>query len=482
MKIPQLVTALLLSTMAVQAEVILPNTISSNMVLQQNSNARVWGKASKNAKVSISGSWNNNTITVEADKNGNFIAELPTPGGSFTAYEVTFKDLKDGKTTKIDNILIGEVWLASGQSNMQMPLKGFGGCCVEGGWDEIAFSDREANHVRFIAQEPKHSYEPLYDLDRTWQVPSAATATEFSAVAWHFAKNLAHSLNIPVGIVQIAYGGTKVESWMNEENLHKHGYSTKKEDIDKANYDYEKILLPYYAMFTPARNFTVKGIIWYQGESNVGASNFEPLMKDMVAQWRSEMGLGDIPFYMVEIAPYYYGPDNASALLRESQYKLSKEIPNCGLVSTCDLVLPQEKFNIHPRQKKTVGQRLAWMALHRTYNQYTFMHSGPTYKTFYVEGNEAFVEFDNLQMGICSNYMIEGFDVAGDDRVFHRADSVWLKWQTNHVVVSSKKVSKPVAVRFCFRDFSHGSLYGGAFLPAYPFRTDNWNDAKYAEE
>lgn len=482
MKVPQILTALLFCGMAANAEVKLPNTISSNMVIQQNTNARVWGSATKNAKVEISMSWTSQKVVVTADKDGKFLAGIPTPAGSFYPQKVDFKDMKDGKVTSIDNVLIGEVWIASGQSNMQMPLKGFPGCCVEDGWEEITFSDREAGHVRFLSQNTRHSYVPLDDLDEKWTVPSAAVATEYSAAAWHFAKNLSHALNVPVGIVSIAYGGTKVESWMSEELLHKHGYSTRKEDIDKVEWDYEKILLPYNAMFCPVRNVTAKGIIWYQGESNVGAGNFEPLMKDMVALWRKDLGLGDIPFYMVEIAPYYYGPGNAAAILRESQYKLSKEIPNCGLVSTCDLALPMEKFNIHPRNKKAVGQRLAWMALNKTYGKHMYMASGPTYKTFYVEGSEAFVEFDNLQMGICSNYMIEGFDIAGNDHVFHRADSVWLKWQTNHVVVSSKKVAKPVAVRFCFRDFSHANLFGGAFLPAYPFRSDDWTDAKYAEE
>ncbi|MCQ2251429.1 MAG: sialate O-acetylesterase [Bacteroidales bacterium] len=482
MKIPQILSALMLCSMAAHAEVKLPNTIASNMVIQQNTNARVWGTASKNARVEVRASWSDAAVSVSANSDGFFLAQLPTPAGSFQPQTITFKDMKDGKTTSISNVLIGEVWIASGQSNMQMPLKGFPGCCVEDGWEEITFSDREADHVRFITQYPKHSYEPLSDLDGTWTVPSAASATEYSATAWHFAKNLSHALNVPVGIVSIAYGGSKVESWMNADNLRKHGYSTDRADIDKVSEEYLKILLPYNAMFCPVRNVTARGIIWYQGESNVGAQNFEPLMKDMVAQWRQELGLGDIPFYMCEIAPYYYGPDNPAALLRESQYKLSKEIPNCGLVSTCDLALPQEKFNIHPRQKKQVGQRLAWMALHNTYGRDMYMSTGPTYKTFYVEGAEAFVEFSNLQMGICSNYMIEGFDIAGDDHVFHRADSVWLKWQTNHVVVSSKKVAKPVAVRFCFRDFSHANLFGGGFLPAYPFRTDNWTDARYAEE
>ena len=456
------------------AEIKLPNIIGSNMVLQQNTGVRIWGVANKNAKVEITLSWNGNKVTAVADADGKFSTTLPTPSATFEPQNIVLKDRSDNKSLTLGNILIGEVWLASGQSNMQMPLKGFPGCCVEDGFEEIIFSDLEQNNVRFFTVPLKHSYNLEEDVDAVWTVPSADVATEYSAVAWHFAKNLSHALNVPVGIVVAAYGGTKVESWMNKSLLEAHGISTKKEDIENVEYEYEKILLPYNAMFWPIRNYTYKGIIWYQGESNVGRPDFEPLMKDMVKLWRSEIELGDIPFYMVEIAPFYYGENNDAARLREMQFRLSNEIPNSGLVSTCDLVLPQERHNIHPRQKKLVGQRLAWMALNKTYDKKMFMASGPTYKELIVKGNEAFVGFDNLQMGICSNYMIEGFEVAGEDRVFYEADSVWLRWQTNHVVVSSKKVAKPVAVRYCYKDFSHGTLYGGGFLPAYPFRTDNW--------
>ena len=456
------------------AEIKLPNIIGSNMVLQQNTGVRIWGVANKNAKVEITLSWNGNKVTAVADADGKFSTTLPTPSATFEPQNIVLKDRSDNKSLTLGNILIGEVWLASGQSNMQMPLKGFPGCCVEDGFEEIIFSDLEQNNVRFFTVPLKHSYNLEEDVDAVWTVPSADVATEYSAVAWHFAKNLSHALNVPVGIVVAAYGGTKVESWMNKSLLEAHGISTKKEDIENVEYEYEKILLPYNAMFWPIRNYTYKGIIWYQGESNVGRPDFEPLMKDMVKLWRSEIELGDIPFYMVEIAPFSYGENNDAARLREMQFRLSNEIPNSGLVSTCDLVLPQERHNIHPRQKKLVGQRLAWMALNKTYDKKMFMASGPTYKELIVKGNEAFVGFDNLQMGICSNYMIEGFEVAGEDRVFYEADSVWLRWQTNHVVVSSKKVAKPVAVRYCYKDFSHGTLYGGGFLPAYPFRTDNW--------
>ena len=456
------------------AEIKLPNIIGSNMVLQQNTAVRIWGVANKNAKVEITLSWNGNKVTAVADANGKFSATLPTPSATFEPQNIVLKDRSDNKSLTLGNILIGEVWLASGQSNMQMPLKGFPGCCVEDGFEEIIFSDREQNNVRFFTVPLKHSYNLEENVDAVWTVPSADVATEYSAVAWHFAKNLSHALNVPVGVVVAAYGGTKVESWMSKSLLEAHGISTKKEDIENVEYEYEKILLPYNAMFWPIRNYTYKGIIWYQGESNVGRHDFEPLMKDMVKLWRSEIALGDIPFYMVEIAPFYYGESNDAARLREMQFRLSNEIPNSGLVSTCDLALPQERHNIHPRQKKPVGQRLAWMALNKTYDKKMFLASGPIYKELIVEGNEAYVGFDNLQMGICSNYMIEGFEVAGEDRVFYEADSVWLRWQTNHVVVSSKKVAKPVAVRYCYKDFSHGTLYGGGFLPAYPFRTDNW--------
>ncbi|MBQ5539753.1 MAG: sialate O-acetylesterase, partial [Bacteroidales bacterium] len=157
----------------------------------------------------------------------------------------------------------------------------------------------------------------------------------------------------------------------------------------------------------------------------------------------------------------------------------AKEVKNCGLVTTSDLALPQERYNIHPRQKKAVGQRLAALALNKTYGYETFITSGPVFKELIVEKNEAFVGFDNLQMGICSNYMIDGFEIAGEDKKFYPADSVWLRWQTNHVVVSSKKVEKPVAVRYCFKDFYTGNLlYGGGMIPAYPFRTDDWDDVK----
>ncbi len=472
------IAAMLLSSSIANAEVKLPNIIGSNMVLQQNTQVRLWGTAEKNSKVEVKVSWDNNTFTTQSNKEGKFEIKIPTQNSSFDAQTITFTDTKDKKSTTLNNILIGEVWLASGQSNMQMPLKGFPGCFVKDGWEEIMNSKQEENNIRFFSLPTKHSYQQEEDIDAKWTVPCPEAATEYSATAWHYAKSLSHALNCPVGIVNAAYGGTKVESWLSKELLESYGLSTKKEDIENTTEEYLRILLPYNAMFWPVHNFTYKGIIWYQGCSNVGEhKTFLPRMKDLIKLWREKIDLGNIPFYMVEIAPYNYGSGDAP-FLREAQYKVAQEVENCGIISTSDLVLPQEYYNIHPRNKKEVGQRLAFLSLNKTYNKGMYVYSGPTYKEIIIEKSEAFIGFDNIMMGICSNYMLEGFEIAGEDRVFHKADSVWVRWQTNHVAVSSKKVEKPVAVRYCFKDFAHGNLYGGAMMPAFPFRTDNWDDVK----
>lgn len=278
-----ILTLLTAASLTAQAEVRLPNIIGSDMVVQQNTNVRFWGKAQKNATVEVLVSWNSEKFVSKADKNGNFQIEIPTKDFTFEAQTVEFTDLSDKKVTKLENILIGEVWLASGQSNMQMPLKGFPGCNIEDGFEEIMFSDKEAERVRFFTVPLKHSYNLEEDVDAKWTVPNAKNSTEYSAVAWHYAKAISHALGCPVGIVSAAYGGTLVESWMSKELLEKHGVSTKKEDIENVEWEYEKILLPYNAMFWPIHKFTYKGVIWYQGCSNVGKhKTYYQRLKDMI--------------------------------------------------------------------------------------------------------------------------------------------------------------------------------------------------------
>lgn len=458
------------------AKVTLGPVISDNMVLQQQTNARIYGKADPGSKITVTPSWNNKAYTTTTDRTGEWCLAVETPEGGFTPYTIT---ISDGEPLTLNNVLVGEVWLASGQSNMEMPLKGFGGCCLEGGYDEIANSRQSADKVRFFTVPLTQSYELLDTVNAKWTVPSPETSPEYSALAWHYAKQMAEVLNVPVGIVSAAYGGAKVESWSPRELL----VNYPDVSLDPKNIEpivhYHRPMLMYNAMFNPIKNYTYKGIIWYQGCSNVPTySTYAERLAAMVKLWRDEIGLGDIPFYAVEIAPYQYGDPaekGRAPFLREAQWKSIELIPNSDMISINDLVKPYERFNIHPADKTTAGHRLCDLALNKTYGKKQFLAGSPKYKSHRFVDGAAWVSIDSPNYGICRNYDIQGFEIAGPDKVFHPADSVWLHWQTNEMVVSSKNVPNPVAVRYCFRDFLPGNLHGGNYLPLIPFRTDDWD-------
>ncbi|MDE5665072.1 MAG: sialate O-acetylesterase [Duncaniella sp.] len=477
MKTSILTISLAFLTLAAESEAkVRPaSLITDNMVLPQNSNARIYGTADPGAEITVIPSWNNKTYTTSTDRTGEWSLAVETPAGGFTPYSIT---ISDGEPLTINNVLIGEVWLASGQSNMQMPLKGFPGCCTLGGYDEIASASDEAGKVRFFTVPLTQSYTPLDTVAASWTVPSPDTAPEYSALAWHFAKRMSDVLNVPVGIVSAAYGGAKVESWTPRDMLEKYpDVSLDPKDIEPIVH-YHRPMLMYNAMFNPIKNYTYNGIIWYQGCSNVATyDTYAERLAAMVKRWRDDIGIGDIPFYAVEIAPYEYGDptENGKApLLREAQWKAVGMIPNSAMISTNDLVEPYERFNIHPADKAAVGKRLCDLALNKTYGKKQFPIESPRYKSHRFMDGAAWVAIDSPSDGICRNYMIEGFEVAGADRVFHPADSVWLHWQTNEMVVSSKNVPNPVAVRYGWRDFLPGNLHAGNYLPLIPFRTDDW--------
>ena len=451
--------------------------IGDNMVLQQNTEARIYGKADPGSQISVTPSWSGKTYTASTDRTGRWSLAVETPEGSFKPYEIV---ISDGEPITIGNVLIGEVWLASGQSNMEMPLKGFGGCNVKGGYDEIADAAASADKVRFLTVPLTQSYEPKETVDAEWRVPSPETAPDFSATAWYFANRLAKVLQVPVGIVSDAYGGAKVESWTPRDILETYpDVSLDPKDIEKEVH-YWRPMLMYNAMFNPVKDYTYKGIIWYQGCSNTSTyPTYAERLAKMVERWRAEIGLGDIPFYAVEIAPYQYDnpiEQGKSAFLREAQWKAVEMIPNADMVCINDLVEEFERHNIHPGNKADVGKRLGDLALNKTYGKGQFLAGSPRYKSHRFEDGAAWVAIDSPNNGICRNYDIRGFEVAGPDKVFYPADDVFFKWQTNEVKVSSKEVPEPVAVRYCFRDFLPGTLYGGNYLPLIPFRTDNWDN------
>lgn len=449
--------------------------IGDNMVLQQKAHARIFGEADPGSTVVVTPSWNKMPYTTTTDRTGKWCVAIDTPEGSFDKHSIT---ISDGEPLTVSNVLVGEVWLASGQSNMQMPLKGFPGCCTEGGYDEIASARDKADKIRFFTVPLTQSYTPVDTVNASWAVPSPETAPEFSALAWHLAKRMSDVLNVPVGIVSAAYGGAKVESWTPRELLETYpDVSLDPKDIEPMVH-YLRPMLMYNAMFVPIKNYTYKGILWYQGCSNVSTyQTYAERLEAMVKHWRDEIAIGDIPFYCVEIAPYEYGDPSEKGkapLLREAQRKAVERIPNSGIICTNDLVKPYERFNIHPADKAAAGKRLCDLVLNKTYDKKQFPVESLRYKSHRFKDGAAWVAINSPCDGICRNYDIHGFEIAGPDKIFHPADSVWLHWQTNEMVISSKDVPQPVAVRYGWRDFLPGNLHAGNYLPLIPFRTDDW--------
>lgn len=464
-------------------EIRLPAVIGDHMVLQRNSQARLWGWATPDAKLRVQASWDDATYSTRADADGRWQVNIPTGEACTTPQQIVIRGAgrSSHNARTINDVLIGEVWLASGQSNMEMPLKGFPGCAVQDGLNDAITASQRSPYVRMMNVRRAQSGHELEDCQGLWMDSSYPNTMEWSATAYYFASTLSQALGVPVGIVNAAYGGATVESWTSRDVLARYPDI----DLDTTHIwaqqpQYTRPLLMYNAMFCPVRHYTYRGIIWYQGESNVGtgpaSTNYAERLANMVQLWRDSIGLGDIPFIYAEIAPYQYEGEQyeRAPYLREQQYRAQSLIPNSYMISTNNLVEPYEKYNIHPRQKSVVGQRLCWAALHNTYGMKQVCWSGPRYKGLEIRRDTCVVGFTDLQMGICRNYDIQGFEVAGADRRFYPADEVLFRWQTNQMLVRSLRVPHPVAVRYCFHDWQPGTIIGGNELPAFPFRTDDW--------
>ena len=360
MKKQIIAACLLMMQTASWGKVVLPEILSDNMVLQQQTEVKLWGKAKANAQVSIRPSWDNRTYTATSDKDGKWIAKVQTPQASYNAYSITFSD---GETTQLNNILIGEVWFCSGQSNMEMPLAGFWNCPVAGANETIATS-AQWKGIRVATIEKNGQVEPVDNCKGSWKVSCPENAPAFSATGFHFAMMMNQVLDIPIGIINSSWGGSTVEGWLPRDIVTQYPDINLERDIRKEEghdwWHYMSPTLMYNGMIKPLQNYTIKGFLWYQGESNVGKhKTYAERLKTMVELWRKEWGLGELPFYYVEIAPYGSSENYYSALLREAQFNAQKIIPNSGMISTNDLVENYEQYNIHPKDKSNVGKRLA---------------------------------------------------------------------------------------------------------------------------
>lgn len=465
MKSPRFVIVLLVSFLLLaegtQAKITIPSFFSNGMVLQQQSMVAIWGSSDKQQqKVAVKTSWNNRKYTTRTDELGNWKVKVETPvyGGPYIV------EISDGEVVCIENVLIGEVWLCSGQSNMDMRVSGRYGDPVLGSLDAIVTSENP--EIRMFMVGSKMTSAPLTDCEGIWQEASSETVPDFSAAGYFFARKLNEVLRIPVGIIHASYGGSRVEAWMSKEAIEPY---RDLEDVHNAS-------ILYNGMLSPVVGYGIRGCLWYQGEANVDAPDlYTQLFPSLVNDWRKKWGMGEFPFYYAQIAPFNYnkgeGKGKNSAYLREAQTACLKLIPSSGMIILTDI---GDARTIHPMEKEAVGNRFAYMALGRTYGKKGFPTTGPLYKSMQTEGNKITLLFDEMGKGVTTyRQQLTGFEVAGEDKVFHPANARFGK-NAQTVIVSSPEVEQPVAVRYAFKDYIKGTLYNMSGLPASSFRTDNW--------
>lgn len=467
----------LFTVLIVKAELKMPAIFGNNMMLQQNTEVKLWGWGDKGKTVILTPSWSSQSYSVKVDNSGKWSVKIPTPTASYQTYTLKVSDSKNN--LNFTNILVGEVWLCSGQSNMEMPMKGFKNQPILGGNEAILKSKNK--NIRFITVKRTSTLTPQEDIIGEWFEASPETVKNFSATGYYYGRLLNEMLDVPVGMILSAWGGSWIESWMSKEMLN--GFHTVKlpeneEDIKEKNRTPTTL---FNGMINPIAGYTIKGCIWYQGESNYDrVDEYSPLFEKMVSEWRNIWQQGEFPFYYCQIAPYDYesiAPDNQkggkynSAFLREAQYKSAQVIPNSGMVVLMDI---GQKNCIHPQRKQSGGERLAMMALAKTYGMEGFGYESPVYKEITVEGNKAILTFDNAPMWLTSfDKELTLFEIAGADKVFHPAKA---EIKRSKIEVSSDKVPTPVAVRYAFKDFVIGDLYSTEGLPVSSFRTDNWEE------
>jgi sialate O-acetylesterase len=361
---------------------------------------------------------------------------------------------------------------------------------------------KEANfpNIRQIDVANKNAETPQADFKGDWKVCSPATVDTFSAVAFYFAKQVHLATGYPVGIINSTWGGTAIESWTKKEVLTEdrefkltvEKYDSLVKDYPKASENFKALMdtwqqdsskpkpvqpvkpnpdkAPfrlYNAMIAPLVPYTLKGVIWYQGESNAGnAVQYKRLFPAMINNWRSDFKNPNLPFYFVQISPHR----SQNPMIREAQLFTYRTVPNTGIAVTTD---NGDSLDIHPRNKKLVGERLSLWALHNEYGKKDVVYSGPLYKSMKVDGNKIRVRFDFVDGGLTAKggQTLNEFTIAGDDQKWVPAKAVI---EGDEVVVSSEQVSKPAAVRFAWRNIPNPNFYNKAGLPASPFRTDDW--------
>ncbi len=469
-------TALILNS---YADVRLPALVGSNMVLQRNKPLNIWGWADKGEKVTVK--FKQGSYTAVATADGKWKVQLPAQvaGGPYTM------TIAGHNTITLDNILVGDVWVASGQSNMEMPVKG---------WGKVLNFEQEiaaANYpqIRFFQAKHVTSTSPKDDItpwEGAWAVCTPQSVPEFSSVGYFFAREIYGHEHIPVGVIHSSWGGTVAEAWTSGESLKKMpAFADTVKALERlatpqSPSDANKSTLLYNAMIHPLLPYAIRGAIWYQGEANVGrAYQYRELFPLMIKDWRKQWKNGEFPFFFVQLANFTEKKtqpvESDWAELREAQL-MALSLPNTGMASAIDIGNDKD---IHPKNKQEVARRLSLIARAKVYGE-KIPYSGPIYQSKQIVGNKVVLTFKFADDGLTAkNGTLKGFEIAGADKKFHWADATI---SGNRVTVSSSEVAKPVAVRYSWSNNPDGNLYNGAGLPASPFRTDNFEGVTFGKQ
>lgn len=441
------------------ANVGLPAIFNDHMVLQQNAEITVWGWAKALEEVNVSGSWSQDTVKTVGDSNARWQVTLKTPpaGGP---YSLTIQGYN---TIVLEDVLIGEVWFVSGQSNMEWSARA--------GIDNAGQAIKESNYpaIRFFNVSHRTADAPQLDLGGQWVASSPESMIDFSAVAYFFGRELHQELGVPIGLINSSWGGTPAEVWVKPEVISESAELTEAATkISEAPWCPHLPGKAYHAMVAPLIPFHIAGVLWYQGETNTAAPQaYEQLFPALIASWRNEWGY-EFPFYFAQIAPFRYGRPMEGVLLRDAQRK-SLAVPGTGMVVLSDIGNTE---NIHPTNKLDVGKRFANWALNKTYGKEDVPVSGPLYRTMQVEGRKIRLFFDYAENGLqAKGGKLTHFKIAGEDRQFIPATA---RIEGNTIVVSAPKVNNPVAVRFGWSNTAEPTLFNTEGLPASSFRTDDW--------
>lgn len=459
----QVLIGLTLLSQVVRAELRLPHIFSEHMVLQRERSIPIWGWATEGANVEAR--LGDTTVKAVADKEGVWRLRFParSHGGPLA---FTVKSDKDEGTIAFQDVWVGEVWLCSGQSNMEWPVS----MSAE---PEKTIENADHSQIRLFMVPKKASTEPQSDCEAIWNICSPQSVAGFSAVGYHFALKIADETGLPVGMIGSYWGGTRGEAWVSRESLKDRPFF-----LPLLNYQappespHNAACSLFNGMLAPVAPYAIRGALWYQGESNIGrAEQYARLLPALIADWRFHWAQGDFPFYYAQLAPYSYGGQDPTgyAELCDAQ-RVTLSVPNTGMAVTNDI---GNLKDIHPADKKSVGERLALWALCKDYGNPEVVPSGPLYRSCSMDGGEARIHFDHTAGGLKTrdDKPPTDFQIAGKDRRFQAADA---RIEGETVIVSSPNVPAPVAVRFAWHESAQPNLMNAKNLPASAFRTDDF--------